>query len=433
MILPASSDLAGPDPGPGFAIIRADEADAQTLSQVIAEAFGDLPPSRWLIPDPAARRDILPGYFRLHVEDAMTGGVVHTTPRRDAAALWLPAGPAAPPPPADYAARLAAATRPWTDRFRVFDAALEQHHPADFRHRHPRHPRRGSRGPGAGHRHRAPARLPPPPRPPLHPRLPRSRRPANPPPVSPAWLRRPRDAHRATRWPCHVPDGATAPATRAVQVPAPAARAAVVTSPAAQGRLTGSPGGSMAAAARTPDRGGPAGPRPGRPGPAPAVSLLSPPRAAPPGQDAAPGLSPAPARRAGRSFVPADPEALIRAYVDQGLSLVQCGAAGSRAQLVPPTARRLAPGPGTPRPPQRGDGQAQCHGQVLGAGHAIAEPGERIVEVSGIWDQSGRQVPGPARRPAAAPAAAPGPPRGGSPGQRGPAPAVSTPPLAPGT
>ena len=73
-------------------VVRADAGDLDILSLVIAEAFADLPPSRWLIPLAAARREIFPGYFRLHVEHALADGVVHTTPGRTAAALWLPGG-----------------------------------------------------------------------------------------------------------------------------------------------------------------------------------------------------------------------------------------------------------------------------------------------------------------------------------------------------
>jgi GNAT superfamily N-acetyltransferase len=67
---------------------------------------------------------------------AMADGIIHTTPDRAAAALWLPAGPDAPAQPADYGARLAAATSPWTERFVAFDAALEARHPAGIPHRH---------------------------------------------------------------------------------------------------------------------------------------------------------------------------------------------------------------------------------------------------------------------------------------------------------
>jgi len=117
-------------------VVCADEADLDTLSQVIADAFHDLPPSRWLIPDPAARRRIFPGYFRLYVEHALAHGTVHTTTDRAAAALWIPAGehPAGPPP--GYGTRLRAATSPWTGRFLAFDAALDRHHPAGIPHHH---------------------------------------------------------------------------------------------------------------------------------------------------------------------------------------------------------------------------------------------------------------------------------------------------------
>jgi GNAT superfamily N-acetyltransferase len=110
-------------------VIRATPADTATLSDVIAAAFHDLAPSRWLIADPAARRDVFPAYFRLYVEHALADGLVHTTPARDAVALWLPAGPGAPGDPPGYSERLAAATAPWTARFVVFDKALEARHP----------------------------------------------------------------------------------------------------------------------------------------------------------------------------------------------------------------------------------------------------------------------------------------------------------------
>jgi hypothetical protein len=54
-----------PAGGAAPGIVRAGEADIETLSQVIAEAFFPLAPSRWLIPDDAARRAIFPGFFRM--------------------------------------------------------------------------------------------------------------------------------------------------------------------------------------------------------------------------------------------------------------------------------------------------------------------------------------------------------------------------------
>jgi GNAT superfamily N-acetyltransferase len=121
---------------PQHQIVTATAADTDTLSQVIAEAFGDLPQSQWLIADPAARRDILPGYFRILVEHALATGTVHTTADRSAAALWIPIGAEGASPPGDYTARLAEVTGPWVGRFTAFDAALERNHPVGFAHHH---------------------------------------------------------------------------------------------------------------------------------------------------------------------------------------------------------------------------------------------------------------------------------------------------------
>ena len=115
-------------------VIRADDADAGRLSQVIADAFMDLPPSRWLITDPVARRDVFPCYFLIFVEHVLASGIVHTTTDRSAVALWQFMGDGPHGGPVDYEARLAALTSPWTDRFLAFDAALDQCHPAGIPH-----------------------------------------------------------------------------------------------------------------------------------------------------------------------------------------------------------------------------------------------------------------------------------------------------------
>jgi len=135
MSLPQRRPLT-PGSGPHGNVIEAGPADLDTLSDLIADAFHDLPPSRWLIADPAARRQIFPAYFRLYAEHAMASGVVHTTTGRTAVALWLPIGQDAAGQPDGYRARLAAATSPWTGRFLAFDQALEQRHPAGVAHHH---------------------------------------------------------------------------------------------------------------------------------------------------------------------------------------------------------------------------------------------------------------------------------------------------------
>ena len=130
------NDSAGAAAVPHTQVVPADAADLDTLGQLIADSFADLAPSRWLITDPDARRAILPGYFRMHVEHALANGQADTTPDRAAVALWLPTGAGRPAPDPVYDARLAAATSPWTDRFRAFDAVLERHHPASAPHHH---------------------------------------------------------------------------------------------------------------------------------------------------------------------------------------------------------------------------------------------------------------------------------------------------------
>jgi GNAT superfamily N-acetyltransferase len=122
--------------GLGEGVVPACPADLDSLSRVIADAFFDLPPSQWLVPDPDARREIFPAYFRLYVEDALANGVVHTTSDRAAVALWFRVGqrPAVRPP--GYGEWLAAVAGARIDRFLVFDEALDRLCPAGMPHHH---------------------------------------------------------------------------------------------------------------------------------------------------------------------------------------------------------------------------------------------------------------------------------------------------------
>jgi len=122
--------------GADCALVRADDADIDALSQVIADAFRDLAPCQWLIDDLAARREILPGFFRMYVEHAMADGVVYTTAGRTAAALWIPAGPEGPGQPGGYDERLAEVTGQWAERFVAFDQELDAHHLTGAAHHH---------------------------------------------------------------------------------------------------------------------------------------------------------------------------------------------------------------------------------------------------------------------------------------------------------
>jgi GNAT superfamily N-acetyltransferase len=116
---------------------RAEPGDATVLAHVIARAFFGLAVSHWLVPDPRTRREIFPGYFRIHVEHAFAAGLVLTTPARDATALWVPVGLDGPGgPPEGYHDQLAAATGPHLARFEALDEQFGRHHPSGVRHEH---------------------------------------------------------------------------------------------------------------------------------------------------------------------------------------------------------------------------------------------------------------------------------------------------------
>lgn len=117
-------------------ITTAAAGDLHVLSDLIAEAFFDLPPSSWLIPNTAARRVIFPSYFRIYLENGLANGLVYTTADWAGAAVWLPVGTEPKAPPNGYHERLASVTAPWTDQFLAFDAALEARYPVGQMHHH---------------------------------------------------------------------------------------------------------------------------------------------------------------------------------------------------------------------------------------------------------------------------------------------------------
>ena len=118
------------------AIVRAGQADIEVLSQVIADAFVPLAPCQWLLPDGAARHEILPGYFKMYVEHAMADGIIYTTAGRTAAALWIPTETGGPRLPDEYDERLAAVTGHWAERFVIFEQELDARHLTGVAHHH---------------------------------------------------------------------------------------------------------------------------------------------------------------------------------------------------------------------------------------------------------------------------------------------------------
>lgn len=119
--------------GPVPPVVPADRRHIGTVADLVAEAFAELPAVAWLVPD-GDRRAIPRGHFALLVEHAMTWGEVHLTTDGAGAAVWFFRDGDPPPPPADYDARLAAATGAYLDRFRVLDELFDAHHPGEPHH-----------------------------------------------------------------------------------------------------------------------------------------------------------------------------------------------------------------------------------------------------------------------------------------------------------
>jgi ribosomal protein S18 acetylase RimI-like enzyme len=110
-------------------------ADIPALAQVITEAFLHLPPSVWLVPDLPDRQLVLRGYFTHLIRQAHTLGTVHTTPTRDAAALWFPHGTEAEAAPT-IGDLMPVVGPERAYRFHVFEETLHAHHPVGVAHQH---------------------------------------------------------------------------------------------------------------------------------------------------------------------------------------------------------------------------------------------------------------------------------------------------------
>jgi GNAT superfamily N-acetyltransferase len=110
---------------------RPDEAD--TVTRLIADAFVEIPPTHWLIPDDEARRELFPPYLRIFVEAGYADGridvAVDGTDDPVAAAIWW-SSPV--PDPADYERRLATVVgETYVSRFATFDAGMHDMHPQE--------------------------------------------------------------------------------------------------------------------------------------------------------------------------------------------------------------------------------------------------------------------------------------------------------------
>jgi ribosomal protein S18 acetylase RimI-like enzyme len=115
---------------------RATLADAPEAARLIAEAFDQIPITRWLVPFTVERRRIMPRYFQVFVEHAAVHGTVDVTDDLSAVAVWLPAGASQPPPIGNLDRRMAEVCGAHLDRFEALHKAMDLAHPSTPAHDH---------------------------------------------------------------------------------------------------------------------------------------------------------------------------------------------------------------------------------------------------------------------------------------------------------
>ncbi|MFF2522553.1 GNAT family N-acetyltransferase [Streptomyces liangshanensis] len=118
-------------------IVRADGADAEEVTSVLATGFHDDPVSCWIFPDDADRARLHPDFFRPFVELALAEGSVWTTADRAAVALWLPVDVTAHDEGPDLRALYEPILGAYhADRIGAFDVRSTANHPAHTDHQY---------------------------------------------------------------------------------------------------------------------------------------------------------------------------------------------------------------------------------------------------------------------------------------------------------
>jgi len=105
-------------------VITSTHEDEEQLAAMIADAFADLPASKYLVPEEERRREVMASTFRLDLEEVRQAtGIIRTVAGLEAAALWsYHKGSAEPEPELD--ARLSEAAGEAAPRFAAFYRAL---------------------------------------------------------------------------------------------------------------------------------------------------------------------------------------------------------------------------------------------------------------------------------------------------------------------
>ncbi|GII31558.1 GNAT family N-acetyltransferase [Planotetraspora mira] len=108
--------------------------DAEAVGAVIGTSFHDLEVSAWLVPPDDDRRRVLPPFFTMLTEHALTYGEVYATADMAAVAVWFHNDVAPPPDIPDEAERVAAFAGRHASRLAQLDEEMAKHHPHDPHH-----------------------------------------------------------------------------------------------------------------------------------------------------------------------------------------------------------------------------------------------------------------------------------------------------------
>jgi ribosomal protein S18 acetylase RimI-like enzyme len=115
----------------GPALVEAGPGDIDDVAYIVAAAFEPLQVIQDLVPDPARRKKVVHGWYRLHIEHAIGGaGHVVMTEDRTGAAVWFDRT-GDPSEPEDYGKRLAELAGEDLARFLHLDHVMDTNHPQD--------------------------------------------------------------------------------------------------------------------------------------------------------------------------------------------------------------------------------------------------------------------------------------------------------------
>jgi GNAT superfamily N-acetyltransferase len=113
---------------------KAEVEDVDRLSGTLGAAFFDDPVMSWCYPDPDARRQVLPQFFRAIITASLPHGGIDTVPGELAGAVWVP--PGAELDEEELAGDLVDLSGDHTARLMTLLALVDPEHPRDVPHQY---------------------------------------------------------------------------------------------------------------------------------------------------------------------------------------------------------------------------------------------------------------------------------------------------------